>query len=65
MSDQAKKFIELPSINPKTNEPPVHYVCTVCGSLVVSRKKHLQWHKNVDSNSSMSSYPFWEGVDDL
>lgn len=39
----------VPTVNPKTNEPVQLYVCTLCGSAVISRKLHSRWHKNQDA----------------
>lgn len=60
MSDS---FKELPEINPKTNEKTKLFACLRCGAITATRKLHIIWHR--DLNSQNSSMPFWEGVDDL
>lgn len=55
------KFVELPEINPKTNKPPVFFICSFCGAIVASRKPHILWHRRIEQNTIL---PYWNGVDD-
>lgn len=40
----APKFVEVPRINPKTDKPPVLYICSICGAVVGSRRLHVDFH---------------------
>jgi len=42
----------VPQINPKTAEPVKIYACMVCGSSVISRKIHSEWHRKLRSAGS-------------
>lgn len=39
-------FKELPKENPRTGKPPVLFYCSLCGSVVVNRKLHIQFHES-------------------
>ena len=55
------QFREAPEINPKTLEPPVSYICSLCGATTMSRKTHIIWHRNLFKQLQPG---FWEGIDD-
>lgn len=57
------EFKELPKINPKTEEETKLFICLTCGAITPIRKRHIQWHKELNSHSS--AMPYWDGVDDL
>lgn len=45
--DPPPNFKEVPADNPKTNKPVLTYVCSICGGAVISRRRHLKWHKDL------------------
>lgn len=47
MSDANSNFVEIPKINPKTQEPPKQFLCGECGCTVSNRKQHLKWHEKI------------------
>lgn len=40
-------FKKVPEKNPKTNEPVMFYMCSLCGAVVVNRRIHEQWHDSI------------------
>lgn len=45
--DPEPEFRAVPTTNPKTKKPVEETVCTLCGALVVSRKIHKRWHRDL------------------
>lgn len=61
MSEDNSRFLEIPEINPKTQERPKLFLCRECGAAVGNRRVHLVWHKKLDEaiDTATRGYPEW------
>lgn len=59
----SKNFRRLPKVNPKTEEPYAQYLCVICGSLVIDRKVHYNWHARLSQKMREFSGPDWPPID--